>query len=44
MEIVNWGLLKHPFNWLTVILMVLIAGAFFHFLFAHLNQMQNSNT
>jgi hypothetical protein len=31
MEIVNWSLLKHPFNWLIVVLMVLIAGAALHF-------------
>ena len=24
--VINWGLIKHPVNWLTVILMVLIAG------------------
>lgn len=29
--VINWGLFKHPLNWLTVILMVLIAGAGFHF-------------
>jgi len=26
MEIVNWGLLKHPLNWLTVVLMLIIAA------------------
>jgi hypothetical protein len=36
MTIVNWGLMKHPLNWLTIILMVLIAGAAFHFLSEHL--------
>jgi hypothetical protein len=33
--IINWDLLKHPMNWLTIILMVLIAGAAFHFAKAH---------
>lgn len=27
----NWGLISHPVNWLTVMLMVLIAGVFVHF-------------
>jgi hypothetical protein len=33
--VINWGLLKHPLNWLTVILMVLIAGVAFHLAKAH---------
>jgi hypothetical protein len=33
--VINWGLIKHPINWLIVILMVLIAGAGFHFLTQH---------
>jgi hypothetical protein len=33
--IINWALFKHPLNWLTVVLMVLIAGAGFHFLKEH---------
>ena len=32
MEIVNWGLLKHPLNWFTVVLMLLIAGFAGHLL------------
>jgi len=32
MGIVNWNLLKHPMNWLIVVLMVLIAGIAFHFI------------
>ena len=38
MEVINWPLLKHPMNWLTVILMVLIAGAAWHFIRAHAKQ------
>ncbi len=38
MQVVNWGLLKHPLNWLTIILMVMIAGAGFHFLSERLKQ------
>lgn len=30
MEIVNFDLLKHPMNWVTVVLMVLIAGIALH--------------
>jgi hypothetical protein len=30
MEIINFGLMKHPMNWLTIILMVLIAGVAVH--------------
>lgn len=30
MEIINWGLVKHPMNWVIVILMVLIFGVFVH--------------
>lgn len=26
MNIVNWGLLKHPLNWLTVVLMLFLAA------------------
>lgn len=35
-KVINWDLLKHPLNWLTVILMVMIAGAAFHFLQQHI--------
>ena len=36
--VINWPLLKHPMNWITVLLMVLIAGAAMHFVLAHYNQ------
>jgi hypothetical protein len=26
MHIVNWGLVKHPLNWLTVVFMLIIAA------------------
>ncbi len=32
MEVINWEIIKHPVNWLTVILMVLIAAIAFHFI------------
>lgn len=31
MDVVNWGIISHPINWITVVLMVLIAGIAFHF-------------
>lgn len=31
MQIVNWDIISHPINWVTVVLMVLIAGIAFHF-------------
>jgi hypothetical protein len=31
MEIINWGIIKHPINWLTLTLMVLIAAIALHF-------------
>jgi hypothetical protein len=30
MEVVNFDMLKHPINWITVLLMVLIAGIAVH--------------
>jgi len=29
-KIINFAILKHPMNWVTVILMVLIAGVALH--------------
>jgi hypothetical protein len=29
--IVNWDIIKHPINWVTVTLMILIAGIALHF-------------
>jgi hypothetical protein len=31
----NWGMLKHPMNWVTVVLMVLIAGIAIHFFMSY---------
>jgi hypothetical protein len=28
--LINWGIIKHPVNWITVMLMVLIAGIAIH--------------
>lgn len=32
---INWQLLKHPVNWLIVILMLVIAGAAGHYILAY---------
>jgi hypothetical protein len=32
-EILNMGLLKNPLNWFIVVMMVVVAGIGFHFLF-----------
>lgn len=31
MEVINFEIIRHPINWITVILMVLIAAIAFHF-------------
>lgn len=31
MEVINWEIIKHPINWVTVVLMVLIAAIALHF-------------
>lgn len=30
MEILNWGLIKHPMNWVILLLMVFIAATALH--------------
>lgn len=44
MTVINWGLIKHPLNWLTILLMVIIAGAAFHFLTAHIKLRPDTNS
>ena len=36
MEIINWRIVGHPLNWLTVVLMVFIGGLAVHFVLGHL--------
>ncbi len=36
--IINWGLIKHPLNWFTIILMVIIGGLALHFVTNALKQ------
>lgn len=35
MSVLNWGLIKSPLNWFTIILMVLIAGIAIHLIMDH---------
>jgi hypothetical protein len=34
-KVINIGLLKHPLNWVIVVLMVLIAGIAAHFILSY---------
>lgn len=36
MQAMNWKLVSHPMNWLTILLMVIIAGSIGHFLLSYL--------
>jgi len=36
MEIINWRIAGHPMNYLTLFLMVFIAGIGLHFILTHL--------
>lgn len=36
MDIVNWNLLKHPVNWFTIVLMVLLAAIAGHLTLSYL--------
>lgn len=38
MEIVNWNLMKHPINWIVILLMLIIAGLFGHYLLTMFDQ------
>ncbi len=41
-KVINVDLLKHPMNWIIVVLMVIIAGAAAHFIVAGFNQNSNA--
>lgn len=32
MEFINWNLMRHPLNWVTIFLMLFIAGIALHFI------------
>lgn len=36
MQAMNWKLVSHPMNWITILLMVIIAGSIGHFLLSYL--------
>lgn len=36
MQLLNWKMLSHPMNWITFLLMVVIAGAGLHLLLSYL--------
>ena len=38
MEVINWRLVTHPLNWVTVFLMVFIAGIAAHFILTYFGQ------
>jgi hypothetical protein len=38
MEIVNWRIVSHPLNWVTLFLMVFIAGIAVHFVLTLVGQ------
>jgi len=37
----NWGLMKHPLNWATILLMVVIGGVFLRFVVTGIQQAQS---
>ena len=44
MEIINWRLVSHPLNWVTLFLMVFIAGIGFHFILSGLGMAPASSS
>jgi hypothetical protein len=36
MQVINWKMISHPMNWLTLLLMVIIAGAIGHLFLTYL--------
>ena len=34
---INWGLIKHPVNWLTILMMLIIMGIAFEQVYKYLN-------
>lgn len=41
MQLVNWGLIKNPLNWVIVLLMLLIAGFAGHYSWALIQNYRN---
>lgn len=43
MEVINWRIVSHPLNWITVFLMVFIAGIAIHFILTHMGAVPASS-
>jgi hypothetical protein len=41
--VVNWEIVRHPINWITVILMVFIAGLAVHFVLTYFQAQQTKS-
>jgi hypothetical protein len=41
-EVINWRLVGHPLNWVTVFLMVFIASIAMHFVLSHFSSKKSS--
>ena len=35
MNVLNWGVIRQPMNWVTVLLMLIIAGTAVHLILTH---------
>ena len=44
MEVLNWKILSHPMNWVTLFLMVFIGGIAAHLLLTHLPTIAINNS
>lgn len=44
MEVVNWRIVSHPLNWLTLFLMVFIGGIAIHFVLQHVGMLPASQS
>lgn len=43
MEVINWKIVSHPMNWVTLFLMVFIGGIAAHLLLTHLPTLMLQN-
>lgn len=43
MDVVNWKIVSHPMNWVTLFLMVFIGGIAAHLLLTHLPTLMVTN-
>jgi hypothetical protein len=40
MKIINWDIVSHPLNWVTLFLMVFFFGVILHFVLGHYQMLQ----